>query len=409
MSSNNKRHNWQITPYIRWSETQFLQHFLPGTPIEQNGQQSFGVQLQKNLDFDSHHWIIGIDSEAVDAWLTQRQDSPTQGSEFLQETIPIGFHYDYQVTAYQFSPFIHADFYLHPNVTLSAGLRAEWLQYDYNNKLPAGRTRDDGTECGFGGCRYSRPASGVDTFFNASPKLGLSLGLSPSSSAYLSLASAFRVPQATELYRLQRQQQITDLRSEQLTSVELGFKTRTNSQQFHLAAYAQKKSHLIFRNSDFFNLDNGSSSHYGVEVEVTHRFSKNVTLDVNSSWALHRYEFTDTGSGIIEGNYIDTAPKVLANSQLNWRINTNNRVNIEWLFVDDYFTDPENQHSYTGHSLINIRSQSSVSKNVAFNIEILNFLDRKYAERADFTSFTGDRYTPGRPRSLTLGVKLLWY
>ena len=33
-----------ITPYFRRSAMQFLQHFLPGEPLEQNGQNSAGVQ-----------------------------------------------------------------------------------------------------------------------------------------------------------------------------------------------------------------------------------------------------------------------------------------------------------------------------------------------------------------------------
>ena len=32
-----------VTPYARRSEMEFLQHFLPGQPLEENGQDSLGV------------------------------------------------------------------------------------------------------------------------------------------------------------------------------------------------------------------------------------------------------------------------------------------------------------------------------------------------------------------------------
>src|SRR5690606_39717198 len=52
-------------------------------------------------------------------------------------------------------------------------VRYEHMAYNYDNRMIAGRTREDGTPCGFGGCRYSRPADRKDRFDNLSPKLGL--------------------------------------------------------------------------------------------------------------------------------------------------------------------------------------------------------------------------------------------
>ena len=46
--------------------------------------------------------------------------------------------------------------------------------YDYDNMMLDGRTNDQGVACGFGGCRYSRPADRGDNFTNLSPKIGLS-------------------------------------------------------------------------------------------------------------------------------------------------------------------------------------------------------------------------------------------
>ena len=53
-----------------------------------------------------------------------------------------------------------------PGTRLVHSLRLEYLEYDYDNLMLDGNTRDDGTTCGFGGCLYNRPASRKDDFTN---------------------------------------------------------------------------------------------------------------------------------------------------------------------------------------------------------------------------------------------------
>ena len=48
------------------------------------------------------------------------------------------------------------------------GARLEYVGYDYENNMLSGRTRDDGTPCGFGGCRFNRPHDRRDSFTNYS-------------------------------------------------------------------------------------------------------------------------------------------------------------------------------------------------------------------------------------------------
>ena len=81
---------------------QFLQHFLPGQPLEDNRHRSIGAQSQWTL---SESLRIGADMEFTTGSLYQFQDGPTQGSPFLVGTIPTGQHYDYEVDAQQFALF----------------------------------------------------------------------------------------------------------------------------------------------------------------------------------------------------------------------------------------------------------------------------------------------------------------
>src|SRR5690606_40914891 len=67
-----------VPPYARWSEMAFLQHFLPGQPLEENGQRSAGAQAALYRHGDDSRLIAGVDGELSRGWLRQGQDSPTE-------------------------------------------------------------------------------------------------------------------------------------------------------------------------------------------------------------------------------------------------------------------------------------------------------------------------------------------
>lgn len=398
---------WVITPYVRHSRMDFLQHFLPGQPLEENGQSSAGVQSALFRHGDNSRLIAGLDVEFTRGWLKQSQDSPTQGSPLLQETIPVGRHYNYAVTARQLAPFVQWDWGFAPRWKLSAGLRYEHMEYDYDNRMISGRTREDGTACGFGGCRYSRPADSVDSFDNLSPKLGLLYSLNDDHQLFATLARGFRAPQAVEMYRLERAQQVADLDSEQLDSIELGLRGSTERLRYELVAYAMEKDNVIFRDTAFFNVSNGETEHRGLEAAVGYQLTSVLDINLAASVARHRYAYDEILSGVnINGNEVDTAPRHFGAAQLGWAITDSTRAELEWQRMGGYFTDPENRNRYGGHDLLHLRARWQLSTTLTLTARLVNALDTKYAERADFTSFGGDRYFPGEPRSLFMGVEL---
>ncbi|WP_024603196.1 TonB-dependent receptor, partial [Pseudoalteromonas sp. TB25] len=139
------------TLYFRDQSMDFFKHFLPGTPLETNSQTGFGIQSLYQHNLQSNVKVnLGLDGEYTQADFTQSQNEPTQGSAFLVATVPQGKHYDYDVNATLYAPFASLDWQLNKWL-LTAGVRYEHMQYDYTNNMLAGRTKDDGTECGFGG------------------------------------------------------------------------------------------------------------------------------------------------------------------------------------------------------------------------------------------------------------------
>ncbi|MGB2359096.1 MAG: TonB-dependent receptor [Porticoccaceae bacterium] len=410
LSKSEQDYQLIVTPYIRYSQMDFLQHFLPGDPLEENGQKSLGVQLgyYRTLT-EGINVIAGFDMEMTDAYLEQSQDAPTLGSAFLQETIPQGQHYDYQVDASMVAPFLHLDWAANDQLSLSGGLRFESMSYDYHNNMLTGRTRDDGTECGRGGCRYSRPASGKDDFNNWSSNLGAQLKLSNSTSGFIRLARGFRAPQATELYRLQRAQQTADLESESIDSLEIGLAGNSDSLNYKIAAYHMNKDHVIFRDSSFFNVSDGETEHRGVELQLDYAINEQWELGLSATQARHTYRNSTVLGGVdIRGNDVDTAPRHFGSARLAFTPNARQSLELEWQSMGSYYLNPENLYRYEGHNILHLRAGWTLSKSMRLYANISNLTDRHYAERADYTTFSQQRYFPGTPRTAQVGVEFSW-
>lgn len=392
----------KITPYLRFADTDFLQHFLPGNPLEQNRQQGIGWQsgLSK-LVSDQFSWSLGFDGEFSQGELLQTQALPTRGSAFLQATIPIGVHYDLKVDARQLAVFGHFNYQPREDLKLIGGLRLERISYHYDNLAMAGRTRGDGSACGFGGCRYSRPADRQDNFSHALPKLELQYNATDNWRLHIAVANSFRAPQATELYRLQREQVVADLDEVRARHFELGSKWQTESMRLALSFYQIDQRNVIIRDSDFFNIDGQRIDSKGAELEFTKEFSTQWAVRLVAAYAKHKYASDPSmGETDILGNEVDTAPQAVGSLIMEWNPTVAFSSELEVQHVSDYYLEPQNEHQYPGHTLLNLRTTYQLDARRTLSLRLLNVLDRAYAERADFTTFSNERYLPGEPRSL---------
>jgi len=223
------------------------------------------------------------------------------------------------------------------------------------------------------------------------------------------LSRAFRAPQATELYRLQRDQQTSDLKPESISALELGFRGRKDSLSYNVAIYYMEKDNHIYRDSEFFNVSDGATKHQGFELELKWQLSSQIEFNLSATHALHRYRHSRNIDGIeIRGNDIDSAPRYFGNAQILWRYLDRTQFELEWQVMGDYFLDPENLNNYPGHKVFNLRSSHRLSDQLKLYARLINVTDSAYAERADYTSFSGHRYFPGQPRTLNLGIEWQW-
>ena len=204
---------------------------------------------------------------------------------------------------------------------------------------------------------------------------------------------------------------MADIDSESLNSVEIGIRGSHERFGYDIAAYWMDKEDVIFQDRDRYNVSGAETTHRGVEASLNWQFSNVWSLKANGSYARHRYDsdIQLLGSrGSIEGNEMDTAPKHFGSVQLLAdfsQVGPALTAELEWLWVAKYWLDPNNQHEYDGHELLNLRGSWAVTPIVTLTLVATNLMDKGYAERADY-GFGSYRYFVGEPRSFVLGVSL---
>ncbi|MFT4823611.1 MAG: outer membrane receptor protein involved in Fe transport [Halioglobus sp.] len=390
----NERHRLTITPYLRDNEMQFLQHFLPWQPLEENGHQSVGLRSSLHTIGDTYTWVNGIDLEYTDGWLKE-----TQAGEFSPNQPP-GVHYDYQVDATSSALYSQLQKSLGDRFDLNVGARLEHTRYDYDNRS------QDGSACApeASACRFFRPADRDDDFSDWSLNAGVGYAFAAEHYGYFRFAKGFRAPQTTELYRLQSGQQVADLDSEEIASAELGVRGQTSGGlQYDISAYSMKKDEVIFQDSNRQNVSGAKTSHSGIDVSIDYAIASSWQFSVDATYAQHKYDSRIAligSSGDIKGNDIDTAPNLFGSARIIWDFSAlskkESRAELEWVYLDSYYLEPDNEHEYEGHSLLNLRISTKLSERLSGALRVTNLTDENYAERADF-GFGNYRYFVGQP------------
>jgi outer membrane receptor protein involved in Fe transport len=387
-----------IRPFWRSNSMTFLQHYLPWKATETNRHHSVGVQISARGTQNSLSWLVGIDADHTDGALFENQ------TDFFSPNQPDGIHYDYDVDADTVAAFTHLDWSLTERWQLGAGIRLEDTRYDYANNAA------DGAACAptASACRFYRPADRKDSFSDWTGNLSISHH-TDTTTVYGQVARGFRAPQTTELYRLQAGQTVAEIDSEEAESVELGVRGAVSDLSYDLSVYWTTKENVIFQDRDRFNVSGAETTHRGVELAASWRLSPTWAVSGNASYARHRYnsDIQLLGSrGSIDGNDIDTAPKHFGSVQLSAdlaRYNIPITGELEWVWLSKYWLDPNNQHEYEGHDLLNLRASWQVTEALAVSLVATNLLDEGYAERADY-GFGSYRYFVGEPRSAVLGI-----
>ncbi len=386
-----------LTPFLRWNEMAFLQHFLPWKALEENSSTSLGLQAQYYYVIGDLSLTAGIDTDFTRANLRESQ------AQNFSPTIPAGEHYDYDIDATQIGSYLQLQWQIE-DFLITAGGRLEYINYDYDNLL------SDGSACAANvtGCRFSRPSDQEVDFTVFSPSLSLLYSINSEQSIYAKWSQGYRAPQATELFRLQNGQEITDLDEEKMDAFELGWRLYTDRFSINASVFMQDKSNFIFQDSNRQNVSNGETEHNGAEVSASYSLNDNIYINANVSYAEHNYTNDLTlARTSIKGNEIDTAPQFMGSAQLGWNINPSLFTELSLQRMGNYYLNPENSAEYAGHTLLDFNLRYAYSEQLVLSANIYNLLDEDYAERAD-SAFGNYRYFVGQPRRIFLTATWQW-
>lgn len=391
-----------VAPYLRRNWTRFTKHYLPGEPIKTAAGNSGGLQLKlRTAPSDNTSMIYGTDAEYAHGTVQEYQPLPLiSGSPAQQASRPQGLHYDYAADSRTLAAYVDVTHYWNLQWLFSGGVRVEGVRYTYVNYLPVGNTQADGTPCAFGGCLFNRPADRSDRFVNLLPKFGVSYLVTPAQTLYLNIGRGARAPQASELYELQRGQNVADLNSVTLNSFESGWRGATGAWSWDGDIYYMLKSHYIFRDSNGFIVSNGRIRSQGLEFSLGYRVNAHWRLLADGTYALHRYAFSANLSGghdVAYGNDVKYAPRSVGSLQLRWQPADGTFAELQWTHVGGYFLDESNQHRYGGQDLLNLRVSQQLPRGWSLILRVTNLTNKAYAERADY-SFGNYRYFPGDGR-----------
>lgn len=402
-----------VAALYRRSRMDFIQHFLVGKPFEHNAQTSYLLSGMASFPFEKLTARVALDAESAASELTEFQPGPaTDGAPAANAIRPAGYHYDYTVDSWTLGATASLEYQISDQFSATAALRLDRTNYDYDNRMIDGNTAANGVPCPGTGCLYSRPADRSDTFDNLAPRVTLAWQPNALNLLYLNGSTGFRPPEMTELYRLQRQQTEADLGSEELESLELGWKYRGGSILFDLALFTMNKENVILRETNGFNVSNGSTRHRGLEYQLELRpLIGDVPLRATLAGTVARHEYTfsravEGGETIVAGNDVDTAPRNI--HSLNLEVPLGRRagwtLGLTTYYVGPYYLDAANTARYSGHDVTNLRVSWNAPGNFRFALHVDNLFDQAYADRADF-AFGNYRYFPARGRAAFLSAQ----
>lgn len=402
-----------VTPYFRYNDMDLLANWsLSYDPtIYNTNNKSLGLLTKYRVDLPNQRArvIVGLDLDYSPGSRNEQSITPTKDGKIYTSYTLGPTIYNYDVTFKEASPYVHGEISASDRLRLTAGLRYDHLGYDYDNQLSTIQTGS-----------YRRPGDMSVTYNHASPKLGATYAFSPSLSAFAAYNHAFRAPSESQLFRQGSALNTVDLKPVKADSYEIGFRGNAGANlRYEASIYYMTKRDDILSYKDpatgaTQSVNAGETLHQGIELGLAADLSQQFELNVSASYAKHTYDdwVTKVGSGNVDysGKEMETAPRLIANTRLNFKpaILNGGRLSLEWVKLGEYWMDAANTQKYDGHDIFNLRVNYPLSKQVELLGSITNLSDERYAESAAYKTTSGKEFAPGMPRTIYAGVRYNW-
>jgi iron complex outermembrane receptor protein len=399
-----------VTPFVRWNSMELLPNWsLAYDPtVYTTGHRSLGVLARYRVDFDAVRTRVigGVDVDFSPGGRQEDSVAAVRDGSFYRAYTMGPRLYDYDVTFRGVSPYLHAETAPTERLRLTAGLRADFVGYDYDNRLDALQTG-----------RHRRPENARVSYAHLSPKLGATYEFGPALGVFASYAHGFRAPSEGQLFRQGQAESTVDLDPVRADSWEAGARGALPGRvTYQVSAYRMQVSDDILTFTDTRTgaretSNAGRTLHRGVEVGLGAALGAGLRADLGWSRARHTYEAWSPRPDVdFGGNEMESAPRTLVNARLGWRPAWPRGADFaaEWARVGSYWMDADNTHRYGGHALVNLRADVPLTRGIEAVARVSNLRDTRYAEGAGYTQAAGEEFAPGMPRTVYFGVQWRW-
>ena len=400
---------WSLTPYARYDAMDILPNWSltydPAVWQTSNGSLGFLAKYRRDLAPMDARVIAGLDVDWSPGQHAEQQIAPVRLNGVFADYQAGDQLYDYRVTFVGISPYLHAEASPAERLRLTAGLRFDWLGFDYQNRLGELQTG-----------AHRRPGSTAVSFRELSPKLGATLDLGRGASAFASYSQGFRAPSEGQLFRQGPAANTVGLRPVEAESWETGLRGAAGRRfRYELSAYSMTKTNDILayqRADDVRETRNaGATWHRGIEVGLGGELGGGLVLETALSWAKHTYQaWRPDSASDYSGHEIESAPHAIGNTSLTWRPRGTGgpRLALDWVHLGGYWLNAQNTERYAGHDLLGMQANWPVAGRVTLFSRIDNLTNVRYAEDAGWSAFRGRELAPGLPRTLYAGAQLIW-
>lgn len=413
-----------ITPYYRNNSMDLLANWsLSYDPtVYTTANQSFGALIKYRKDFAPlrTRLIAGVDLDySPGSRLENSINTTTSGAGYTR--VYTGYTlgarvYDYDVTYHGVSPYVHGEFSPLEKLRVTGGLRYDMVGYRFSNNL--------GTAPITVGTRVYGQVGDTDIdYSHLSPKLGATYAFSEQLNGFAAYNHAFRAPSEGQLFRPSPAANAADantaanaaraLKPIKVDSFELGLRGKANATlNYEISAYYMTKKDDILSSKDPITTAStvtnaGKTLHRGIELGLGAQLTSQWRIDTALSYALHTYEKWVSKDGDFSGREMALAPRTIANTRLTWGQAESALAQLEWQQFGSWYSNDSNSSKYGGHAIFNLRGSYPLARDLSLFANVHNLADKRYAESTG-VSFGNDTYSPGLPRTFTVGLQSRW-
>lgn len=408
-SLERERGAWHLalTPFARVNRMEMLPNwsltFDPAIAETENRSLGLVARARYRLAPGDGEVVAGVDMDRSPGSRFERRVAPLREDGIFTGFNPGDPLYDYDVTFTEVAPYLHGEVDLLPGVRVQAGVRADFLGYDYTTRLSPLATGP-----------HRRPEDASPTYRAVSPKVGATWTWRPEANFFAAWRRGFRAPSEGQLFRQGSAMNTLALDPVKADSYEVGLRGQLGGRlRYDLSTYHMVKRDdiLTYQNPDGSRetMNAGETLHRGVELGLGVQLAPGLRAEGAWSWSRHSYEAWSPRPGQdLSGKEQEAAPRTMGNLLLNWapvRL-SGAGLALEWVHLGAYYTDPTNANRYGGHDLLNLRASAPVTSRLQLFARVNNLADVRYAERAAWTQARGEELAPGLPRTLYAGIQL---